>query len=209
MLHYVYARDLGRQPRLADTMFRDRAEQFATRLGWQVTVDAKGHERDTYDDLNPLYVIWEGEDGRHEGSLRLLPTTGPTMIDDHFRHLLGGQRIRSARILECTRFCLSRGAASRVAAALMLGGGEVMTRLGIHHFAGVFDARMIRIYRMIGASPQVLNGEGRERISVGLWAFSEAAQARVAKRAGVPPALSDLWYRQSFGTDGTALAHSA
>lgn len=211
MLRYVYASDLGRLPRLADTMFRDRADQFAERLGWKVTVDDRGHERDAYDALNPLYVIWEGEDGQHEGSLRLLPTTGPTMIDEHFRHLLGGRRIRDPRIWECTRFCLSRGAASRVAAALMLGGGEVMTRLGVDHYAGVFDARMIRIYRMIGASPQILGseGEGRERVSVGLWAFSEAAQTRVAARAGVPPALSDLWFRQSFGADETSLARSA
>ena len=211
MLRYVHAHDLGRFPRLADTMFRDRADQFATRLGWEVSVDARGHERDAYDDLNPLYVIWEGEDGQHQGSLRLLPTTGPTMIDDHFQHLLGGRRMNAPRVWECTRFCLSRGAASRVAAALMLGGGEMMTRLGVEHFAGVFDARMIRIYRAIGASPQVLGGkgEGRERISVGLWTFSAAARARVAERAGVPPALSDLWVRQSFGANETALARSA
>ena len=40
-------------------MFRDRAEQFSQRLGWAVSVNASGHERDQYDELNPLYVIWQ------------------------------------------------------------------------------------------------------------------------------------------------------
>jgi N-acyl-L-homoserine lactone synthetase len=38
----------------------------------------KGQERDRYDDLNPLYVIWQEHDGRHAGSMRFLPTTGRT-----------------------------------------------------------------------------------------------------------------------------------
>ncbi len=211
MLRYVYGDDLHRFPHLADTMFRDRADQFKTRLGWAVSVDEKGHERDDYDALNPLYILWEGPDGRHQGSMRFLPTTGPTMINDHFRHILGGGTLTSPLIWECTRFCLARGAASHVAAALMLGGGEVMRQFGVKHFAGVFDARMIRIYRMIGALPEVLGsqGEGRARISVGLWEFSETARRQVARRAGVPPELSDLWFRQSFGAAPLPLSRSA
>ena len=40
MLRYLYAADLQRFPRLAQSMFTDRAEQFARRLGWEVSVDA-------------------------------------------------------------------------------------------------------------------------------------------------------------------------
>ena len=54
MLRYLYADELHRFPRLADSMFRDRADQFQRRLGWEVTVDANGLERDAYDELNPL-----------------------------------------------------------------------------------------------------------------------------------------------------------
>lgn len=123
------------------------------------------------------------------------------MINDHFNHLLNGDKVQSPDIWECTRFCLSRGAPSKVAAALMLGGGEIMRHFGIAQFAGVFDARMVRIYRQIGASPIVLGSEGagRDQISVGLWAFSDAARYRVAQRAGLSPALSDLWFRRSLG----------
>ena len=56
MLHFIYANDLRQHPLLEDTMFRDRACQFKNRLDWDVTVNAQGHERDEYDDLNPLFL---------------------------------------------------------------------------------------------------------------------------------------------------------
>lgn len=201
MLRYLYADQLSNFPRLADSMFTDRADQFKERLGWDVSVDENGHERDQYDDLNPLYVIWENADGSHGGSMRFLPTTGPVMVNDFFGHLTGGGPITSPVIWECTRFCLSSNADSKVAAALMLGGGEIMQGFGVEHFVGVFDARMVRIYRMIGSSPDVLGSEGSglEAISVGLWAFTPEAQGKVAARAGITPELSRMWFNRSFG----------
>ena len=201
MLRYLYADQLAQHPRLADSMFTDRADQFKERLGWEVSVDVNGHERDQYDDLNPLYVIWENADGSHGGSMRFLPTTGPVMVNDFFGHLTGGGPITSPVIWECTRFCLSRDADSKVAAALMLGGGEIMQGFGVEHFVGVFDARMVRIYRMIGSSPDVLGSEGNglEAISVGLWAFTPEAQGKVAARAGITPELSRMWFNRAFG----------
>ena len=201
MLRYIYANELDQHAKLARTMFEDRADQFQTRLGWEVSVDAAGQERDEYDDLNPLYVIWENPDGSHGGSMRFLPTTSRVMVNDVFGHLTGGVDICSPFIWECTRFCLSRDAGSNVAAALMLAGGEIMTGFGIEHFVGVFDARMVRIYRAIGSSPEVLGsqGTGREQISVGLWEFNADAYGKVARRANISPALSRLWFDRAFG----------
>lgn len=201
MLRYVFANDLDCYPRLRDTMFRDRADQFKARLGWDVSVTRSGEERDEYDALNPLYVIWQGPDGRHGGSMRLLPTTGRVMVNEHFGHLTGGKKIADPEIWECTRFCLARGAAPNVAGALMLAGGEVMRGYGIRQYVGVFDARMVRIYRMIGASPTIVGsiGEGRDQISVGLWGFSDASRLRVAQRAGLSPEVSELWFRRAVG----------
>jgi acyl homoserine lactone synthase len=95
-----------------------------------------------------------------------------------------------------------------VAAALMLAGGELLERQGLRHFVGVFDANMERIYRRIGSCPQVLGqaGAGRDRVSLGLWSLTAAARMRVARRAGVSAALSDLWYRRAFGEDRALLA---
>lgn len=200
MLRYIYATDLHQFPKLARTMYQDRADQFKTRLGWEVSVDANGHERDDYDDLNPLYVIWEEPDGSHGGSMRFLPTTGRTMVNEHFADILSGP-ITSPFIWECTRFCLSRGAGRHVAAALTLAGGEIMRNFNIDHFVGVFDPRMTRIYRLIGVTPEVLGstGTGREQISVGLWHYQGGAAAQVTARAGVTMTQSAEWFARSFG----------
>ncbi|SMC63407.1 acyl-homoserine-lactone synthase [Primorskyibacter flagellatus] len=211
MIRYIYANDLNTEPKLRDSMFRDRADQFKARLGWEVAVDAKGYERDEYDDLNPLYVIWQKPCGSHGGSMRLLPTTGRTMVNDHFKDITGGVHIESPLIWECTRFCLARDTAPGTAAALMLAGGEVMNGFGLRHYVGVFDARMVRIYRLIGAQPDVLGttGEGRDAISVGLWEFTPESQARVAARAGLSPSVSRQWFEAAFGAAVPIAQHCA
>ncbi|WP_342076639.1 acyl-homoserine-lactone synthase [Yoonia sp. SS1-5] len=201
MLRYIYANQLTQYPDLQASMHRDRAAQFATRLKWDVTVDAKGWERDEYDDLNPLYVIWVNDDGTHGGSMRFLPTTERTMVEDHFSNLLNGTDIRSPFIWECTRFCLGQKSSPRIAAAMMLAGGELMRAFSLTHLLGVFDPRMVRIYSMIGASPEVLGsaGEGRDKISVGLWAFRPEDRRKVLRRAGLSSAISEHWFNRSFG----------
>lgn len=206
MLRYLYADQLSNFPRLSKTMFKDRAAQFHDRLGWEVEVDATGAERDSYDALNPLYIIWERPDGTHGGSLRLLPTTGDHMLADHFGHLTDGVRITSPEIWECTRFCLAPGAEGSVSSALMLGVLEIGLQSGLSHVAGVFDARMIRVYRRVGWGPTILgsDGVGREAISAGLWPCEEPYRARLLARAGVSDELSQYWIARSLGLERAA-----
>jgi acyl homoserine lactone synthase len=69
---------------LIDEMFRLRARIFRDRLRWDVQV-VDGKERDKYDDEAPVYLIYtDDETGEIKGSLRLLPTTGPTLLADFF-----------------------------------------------------------------------------------------------------------------------------
>lgn len=123
------------------------------------------------------------------------------MVNDHFQPLLNGQSVNDPQIWECTRFCLRDGVPSHVAAALMLAGGELMRSFGLTHLLGVFDARMIRIYRIIGASPQVLgsSGSGKDQISVGLWAYHPQDRVKVLHRAGLSSEISEHWFYRSFG----------
>lgn len=199
MLRYLYARELAAFPVLARGMFTDRARQFSTRLGWPVAVDGAGQERDAYDRVNPLYVICTGSGGRHLGSLRFLPTRGRTMLNDHFQDLLEGARLSDGKIWECTRFCLAPEAGSEVSAMLMLGAAEVGRAFHLSHAAAVFDERMIRIYRRLGWGPTILSsrGHGRDRVSLGLWPFSEETRRKLAQRAGVDEALSRAWFNDS------------
>lgn len=200
MLRYLYANELGALPKFQKSMFRDRAEQFFRRLEWDVRVNSSGEERDEYDDLNPLYVIWENADGGHGGSMRFLPTLGPTMVSDHFSHLTDGVRIESPLIWECTRFCLAPGADRRVSAALVLGAGEVMQNFHLSHFLGVFDPRMERIYRMLGLAPDVIGraGHGADEIGVGLWEMQAQAWPKILRRVGVSRATSRSWFLNSI-----------
>lgn len=206
MLRYLTADQLTNFPRLSETMFTDRAVQFHDRLGWEVDVDETGAERDSYDDQNPLYIIWELPDGTHGGSLRLLPTTGDHMLADHFLNLTDGVRIESPAIWECTRFCLAPGADATISSALMLGVLEIGLQERLTHVAGVFDARMIRVYRRVGWGPTILgsDGVGREAISAGLWPCEEPYRARLLARAGVSDELSRYWLTRSFGPDRVA-----
>lgn len=200
MLRYLYGRDLEHHRDLAHSMFTDRASQFRDRLGWDVTVGGNGEERDEYDDLNPLYVIWQRADGLHGGSMRFLPTTGRTMVNEHFAFLNDGHPIESPFIWECTRFCLSPQAGRRAAAALSLGAGELMAGFHLKHFVGVFDARMERIYGRMGLPPEVLGrrGTGRAAIGVGLWSMRDEAFAPVLARVGVDRATSRGWLAASL-----------
>jgi acyl homoserine lactone synthase len=201
MIRFLYSDQLQNLPILRDSMFRDRADQFKNRLDWDVDVNELGEERDQYDQLNPLYVIWQNPDGTHGGSMRGLPTTGRTMTGEHFLHLTHGVRIASPLIWEVTRFCLSRTASPGVAAGLMLAGAELCLRFGIEQVLGVFDARMVRIYKRIGFSPDVIgtDGDGRASISVGLWRMSEEARVAISERCGIPLTLSAHWFDAAFG----------
>lgn len=199
MPKYLYADELHSFPRLRDSMFQDRAYQFKERLGWDVQLTSKGEQQDEYDAFNPLYVIWETEAGEHAGSMRLMPTTGRCMVNEHFTDILGGGSIESPFIWESTRFCLSQKADRFTAPRLMLAAGEAMVRYSVGHCLGVFDARMISIYRMIGASPDIIGecGKGKDYIGIGLWRLCDSARQTVSKIARVCPTESQVWFEQN------------
>ncbi len=200
MLRFLTGEELRQYPTLRDTMFSDRARQFRERLGWAVTVDSRGWERDDYDRLNPTYVIWQQPDGSHGGSMRFLPTTGRTMVNEHFSNLAAGRKFSHPKLWECTRFCLAEHVAPNVSAALMLGGAQLGVGLGLARAVGVFDARMVRIYRLLGWQPTVLGteGEGADAISLGLWEFSEDVRRRLARKAGIPADVAQHWFDNAY-----------
>jgi acyl homoserine lactone synthase len=206
MIRFLYADQLSQHPALEDSMFLDRAIQFKQRLEWDVTVDDRGWEQDEYDLLNPLYLVWQDAAGRHCGSMRALPTTGRTMVNEHFLDVTGGVRIISPLIWECTRFCLAPGASPMVAGGLLLGCLEAALRFGVEQAVGVFDARMPRIYGRIGHSPEVIgtSGEGRNAVSVGIWTVSEQMRQIVSLRSGIPTALMAEWFEASFHAGAAA-----
>lgn len=88
------------------SMFADRKFQFVDTLRWQVPVIDARYEIDNYDSEVAVYLVESDEAGRHIGSLRLLPTTGPHILADIFEDLVDGDLPRGAGVMEITRLCL-------------------------------------------------------------------------------------------------------
>ena len=165
MLKLIEGSNASFFPKEIDAMFRNRAEIFGARLGWEVVVEG-GYERDVFDDTNPLYLVSvDPSTETYRGSLRLLPTTGPNMLRDVFPQLLDGDYIESATIWECSRICAIAGpdqseqngnGVNHVLSELILGIGEVAVAAGLTQIAAVFDARMLRVLRTVGCRPDII-----------------------------------------------------
>ena len=165
---------------LLDEMFRLRARVFRDRLRWDVQV-TDGKERDKYDDEAPVYLIYTDDEAREvKGSLRLLPTTGPTVLADIFSDTLPDAVHLSAPTLwECTRFCLEERILDRghrreqlIASAILIAAlGDVAIKAGIEAILGNFDSTMLRLYRRIGCEVEVLGCTERYGRPVYLGSF--------------------------------------
>ncbi len=141
-----------------DQMFRSRAIVSYDRLRWDVKVK-DGLETDIYDENEePVYVVAVDDNNLLKGSLRLLSTTGPTMLRSEFSSFFDNAvDVSAPTIWECTRFCVlppstdnSNDATSMTSAELLIGLCEVCLSSGIEFIVGVYDASMSRIYKRIG-----------------------------------------------------------
>lgn len=177
-------------------MFKLRARVFRDKLGWDVQVE-DGCERDRFDDESPVYIIHTNRFGVVDGSCRLLPTTGPTLLAETFSDTMPDAAYLSApSIWECTRFCVDYGAITRdglesmVAAsgAIIAGIGTLSLKAGIATIIGNFDATMLRIYRRIGCKVEILGCTHRfgRPVYLGSFPVSPAILATVTRRIGGP-----------------------
>jgi len=163
--------------RAFDEMFRARAAVFRDRLGWQVDVRDQW-ERDRYDEAeDPVYLVTQRPSGTLTGSLRLLPTTGATMLKSEFRHFFDQPiDVDSPTTWECTRFCVHPLAghmeqSRTVATELLSGLCDLALDTGIESIVGVYDGAMVGVYLRIGWRPTPLARSLPEigKLYVGLW----------------------------------------
>jgi acyl homoserine lactone synthase len=98
-------------------MHRLRATVFGGRLAWDVSITA-GEERDQYDDCRPTYLLAIADAGKVAGCVRLLPASGPTMLEQTFPQLLDAGSLRPhSGMVESSRFCVDTSPASQRAAS--------------------------------------------------------------------------------------------
>jgi N-acyl-L-homoserine lactone synthetase len=188
MITILTSADRQTRPQLFDQMFRGRALVFHDRLGWDVNV-LDGWETDRYDDEEPVYLVSTDTVGNMLGSLRLLPTTGDTMLQNEFRNFFDEPvDIRSPTAWECTRFCVHpqsevadleywRAAASELLIELC----SLALNSGMEHIIGVYERPMARIYRRIGWEPELLarSRDDLGQLAVGVWEVSDQALYRM------------------------------
>jgi acyl homoserine lactone synthase len=185
---------------LLKQMYRLRARVFHERLRWKVDV-TDGMEIDKYDRDDPAYVLYTDETQTQLiGSLRLLPTTGPTLVADYFQDTVPDSALlTSPYIWECTRFCIDEdylGSGNRddlvfASGVLFAALGEVAMEAGIQTILANFDARMHRLYRRVGCEVEVLGSTNRYGPTVYLGSFPVSGQilARIMARLRIaePP----------------------
>ena len=167
-------------------------EFFHEHLGWDVNV-TDGKERDKYDDEGPVYIIYTDHHGRKvKGSLRLLPTTGPTLLADLFSDTIpDAVNLSAPTIWECTRFCLDGnvlyGAKEEILFAstvLLIALGDLALKAGIESVIGNFDSSMLHLWRRIGCEVEVLGSTARygRPVYLGLHPISEAIVNRIKRK---------------------------
>jgi len=136
-------------------MHRLRYRVFKERLDWDVQVSGD-MEIDEFDALHPAYLLQQGVDGQIQGCVRLLPTTGPTMLRDAFSALLGGEAPpTNPAIWESSRFALDLPtAAAKPSGGIAMATYELfagMIEFGLSRrlteIVTVTDVRMERILR--------------------------------------------------------------
>ncbi len=171
-------------------MHRLRYRVFKQRLDWDVQVSGD-MEIDEFDALNPCYLLQRSAEGAITGCVRLLPTTGPTMLTDTFGALLNGEAAPASPLIwESSRFGLDPDHAGPLASQgiakatyeLFAGMIEFGLSRGLTDIVTVTDVLMERILRR-ASWPLRRLGEpkafGRSRAVAGYLAVSTESLGRI------------------------------
>src|SRR5262249_9942059 len=192
MIVVVEPHNAEKHGHLLEQVFRMRARIFHDHLGWDVVVK-DGEERDKYDEQSPVYIIYTDEGGhRVKGSLRLLPTTGPTLVADFFSDTLpDAASLMAPTIWECTRFCLDESIWQKkkeeilfASTVLLVALGDLALRAGIESIIGNFDPAALHLWRRIGCEVEILGSTSRygRPVYLGLHPISETVISRIKKK---------------------------
>ncbi|ELT46702.1 MULTISPECIES: acyl-homoserine-lactone synthase [Hyphomicrobiales] len=195
----VQAHEYQKHRDLLDQSFRLRKKVFADKLGWEVSVSGL-RERDRYDDLHPAYLLWCDEEKRRLfGSVRLMPTTGPTLLYDVFRDTFPDAcDLVAPGIWEGTRMCIDEDAIApeirpdRAFCLLLLALCEVALDSGIHTMISNYEPHMKRVYQKAGAELDELgrsDGYGRLPVCCGAFEVSNRVLAEMREKLNVAERL--------------------
>jgi acyl homoserine lactone synthase len=182
-------------------------------------------EIDSFDASSPVYLLHRrGDHARIEGCVRLLPTTGPTMLRDVFSVLTDGKAVATTpAVWESSRFAVdtssadhtTRGGLASATYELFAGMIEFGLYQNLIAIVTVTDLRMERILHRASwplrriAQPSMINGT---LALAGYLEISVEALGRLQQTAGIrapvlwAPALTarhgGRWRQQRCGLNG-------
>ena len=177
-------------------MHRLRYRIFKERLGWDVEVSGD-MEIDAFDACQPVYLLQNDGDGRIQGCVRLLPTTGPTMLRDTFPALMDGAPAPASQtVWESSRFGLelntghakSAGGVALAIYELFASMIEFGLMRSLSDIVTVTDVRMERILQRVGwplrrlGQPRAI---GNTVAVAGYLRISREALAHLSQAAGL------------------------
>lgn len=165
MIMLIYGHERSKYPGLIDEMHQLRKQVFHDRLKWDVPVSGNW-EIDSFDQEDPLYLLSIDRENRLQGTLRLLPTTGPNMLGTVFSELTcESGKVENPLVWESSRFCIrvsgerdqrETSLISKATVELIAGMGEVGLLAGLDHIVTVYDAFLRRIIRQAGCSETLI-----------------------------------------------------
>jgi acyl homoserine lactone synthase len=202
MFVIIQAHEYQKYAFILDQMFRLRKKVFADILGWNVPVIGP-FERDSYDSLCPAYLVWCNETRtRLYGGMRLMPTTGPTLLYDVFRATFPqAANLVAPGIWEGTRMCIDEEAiaddfpdvdAGRAFSMLLLALCECALDHGIHTMISNYEPHLKRVYKRAGAEVDELgraDGYGKYPVCCGAFEVSERVLDRMRASLGIDTPL--------------------
>jgi acyl homoserine lactone synthase len=209
MFVVIQAHEYQKYASVLDQMFRLRKKVFADTLGWNVSVIGP-YERDGYDQMAPAYLVWCNESRtRLYGGMRLMPTTGPTLLYDVFRDTFpDAADLVAPGIWEGTRMCLDEAAiaadfpeidAGRAFSMLLVALCECALDHGIHTMISNYEPHLKRIYKRAGAEVQELgraDGYGKYPVCCGAFEVSD----RVLRKMRMALGLTEPLYTRQIPT---------
>ncbi len=175
-------------------MYHDRKRVFVDHLGWRLKSPGSWLELDDYDNDVAVYLMArDAGDGSHIGSVRLLPTTGPHMMDGVFPDLCADGALRGETVWEISRLvATTNGRAGtrllRVHRMLALAIVEFAILNGIDSYVLVAESQRVPALLSVGwqvtplSLPTEHEGEMIEALRIHIGTDS---LARMRRRLGV------------------------
>lgn len=183
--------------------FKLRKKVFCDKLNW---VDPKpdGLETDRFDSLFNVYILCiDSNTGLVAGGVRLMPSTGPTLLHTVWADMLPTDNdYRSSTLWEATRFCVDETISSRksnllnrTTLALSMAVADFGNANGISHVVGVCEHYFFNMSGAYGPKAEIISTKTDEnglKISCGIWSTSAIQSTLTWSRAitgDVAPAI--------------------